>query len=387
MRKFNFTKNSIDSLPLPEKDKRIVYYDLKIPFLAIRVTSTGHKTFTLIRKINGRSEKITIGTYPAVTIEQARKLASIINGDVASGIDPSDRKKKLDDTITLGKMFEEYLDKHAKVYKTTWKSDVGYFDRHLKKLASKRINEIKKVTLQNLHIKVGESVGRHTANRLLEILSVMFSCAVDWGYCTDNPTKGIRHFSERSRDRFLQPDELPRFFKALDEETNTTIRDYIYLSLFTGARKANVVAMRWDEINFENKTWRIPKTKTGEPITIPLSIQALEILKSRQKYSGSSPYVFSSEKSKTGHLVEPKKGWKKILERANIKDLRLHDLRRSLGSWQASTGASLSVIGKTLGHKNVNTTAIYARLNLDPVRESVELATDAMMKAAKATTK
>ena len=82
------------------------------------------------------------------------------------------------------------------------------------------------------------------------------------------------------------------------------------------------------------------------------------------------------------HLVEPKKGWKRILERAKIEDLRIHDLRRTLGSWQAKTGASLAIIGKSLNHKNQNTTAIYARLDLDPVRDSINTATSAMLTAA-----
>lgn len=108
----------------------------------------------------------------------------------------------------------------------------------------------------------------------------------------------------------------------------------------------------------------------------------MDILKSRQASENPSPFVFPSSTSASGHLEEPKRGWQRIIERANIKDLRIHDLRRSLGSWQASTGASLSIIGKSLGHKNVATTAIYARLNLDPVRESVETATAAMLEAA-----
>ena len=84
----------------------------------------------------------------------------------------------------------------------------------------------------------------------------------------------------------------------------------------------------------------------------------------------------------SGHLVETKKPWKRILDKAGLKNLRIHDLRRSLGSWQAATGANLSIIGKTLAHKNVSTTAIYARLNIDPIRESMNKATDAMLNAA-----
>src|SRR6185503_5001402 len=92
-------------------------------------------------------------------------------------------------------------------------------------------------------------------------------------------------------------------------------------------------------------------------------------------------YVFPGS-GKSGHLEEPKKGWQRILTRAGIADLRIHDLRRTLGSWQAKQGASLAIIGKSLNHKNQNTTAIYARLDLDPVRDSVNTATSAMMAAA-----
>jgi integrase len=113
-------------------------------------------------------------------------------------------------------------------------------------------------------------------------------------------------------------------------------------------------------------------------------MQAIEILNDRRAKTNSE-WVFPSDGSASGHLADPKKAWQRILARAEIKDLRIHDLRRSLGSWQASTGASGYVIGKSLGHKSQQATQIYARLNLDPVRESVERATQAMMAAGRVT--
>jgi integrase len=156
------------------------------------------------------------------------------------------------------------------------------------------------------------------------------------------------------------------------------------LSLLTGGRKSNVLAMRWDEISFGRAEWRIPETKNGDPLTVALSMQAIEILNDRRAKTNSE-WVFPSDGSASGHLADPKKAWQRILARAEIKDLRIHDLRRSLGSWQASTGASGYVIGKSLGHKSQQATQIYARLNLDPVRESVERATQAMMAAGRVT--
>lgn len=197
----------------------------------------------------------------------------------------------------------------------------------------------------------------------------------------DNPAHGIKKFPEKSRNRFLQADELPRFLQAVEAEPNDTIRDYILISLLTGARKANVLAMRWEEINFERCEWRIPITKNDTPQTVPLIPEAVEILKARLARYDHTIYVFPGI-GRTGHLAEPKKGWDRILKSAGITELRIHDLRRTLGSWQACTGASLAIIGKSLNHKSPMATAIYARLDLDPVRASMEKATSAMLAAA-----
>ena len=198
---------------------------------------------------------------------------------------------------------------------------------------------------------------------------------------SSNPCDNIRRNKEHSRDRFLQSDELTAFFTALSEEPNHTIRDYVWLSLFSGARRDNVLSMKWTEVNLTEGTWRIPMTKNGTPQIIPLPAAAIELLKERRTiFDNTAVFVFPGS-GITGHLVEPKKAWAKILQRANIADLRLHDLRRTMGSWQAKTGASLVVIGKSLNHKSTQTTAIYARLDMDPVRDSMNTATNAMLKA------
>jgi integrase len=140
--------------------------------------------------------------------------------------------------------------------------------------------------------------------------------------------------------------------------------------------------MRWNEINLKQGTWTIPETKNGESQIIPLSEQVLEILLNRLKEK-ENQWVFPSKLSKSGHLEEPKSAWKRILKRADIENLRVHDLRRTLGSWQASAGISSYIIGKSLGHKDAKSTAVYARLHLDPVREAVGKANDAILLAAK----
>lgn len=160
---------------------------------------------------------------------------------------------------------------------------------------------------------------------------------------------------------------------------NELIRDYCLISLLTGVRRSNVQEMQWHQINFDRAEWRIPTTKGGDPQTVTLSDEALEILRNRQ--GCHDIWVFPG-KGATGHLVEPKRAWKKMLQMAGIDNLRLHDLRRTLGSWQTKAGASLPIVGKSLNHKSPSSTLIYARLDLDPVRESVDRATSAILTTA-----
>jgi len=209
------------------------------------------------------------------------------------------------------------------------------------------------------------------------------------------------------------------------------MRDFFLLSLLTGARRNNVLGMRWAEIDIANREWHIPETKNGEPVTIQLAPEAVAILEARKTAALSKVYVLPST-GKTGHIVEPKAAWRRVYRRGEsfrlidliataqqwnaetiereklgadlagkmealteqalslgldigrpvLQGARIHDLRRSLGSWQARTGASLVIIGKSLGHKSLQATAIYAQLDTDPVRQSVERATAAMYAAA-----
>ena len=161
------------------------------------------------------------------------------------------------------------------------------------------------------------------------------------------------------------------------------LRDYLLLSLYTGARKSNLLAMRWEHIDLSMKLWIIPgnEMKNEEPHVVPLLEQAVEILERRKKMS-SPIWVFPTvRKSETGHFAEPKKSWKNLLNRAGLpEDFRLHDLRRTMGSWQAITGTSTRIIGASLGHKSEQATAHYAHLVIDPVRLAMQKAADAMDK-------
>ncbi len=383
--KINFTKAALDALPIPASGQRATYHDAKANGLQIRVGSTGVKTFCVFRRIKGgQPERMTLGRYPSMTIEQARRKAAEINATIEGGANPAEAKRALKAELTFADLFKEYLERHAKVRKRTWAEDEAQYRQYLETpFGSKKISAIDRKMIAAWHSGLpAKGITGSRANRIKALVSAVFGRAVEWGHMDSNPAQGVRNFPTQSRDRFLQSDELPRFFQAVAAEPSAIIRDYILLSLLTGARRGNVVSMRWKDVNLSEGVWRIPMTKNGTPQNLPLSPDAVAILQARlEQAAPGAEYVFPGD-GKDGHLKEPRKGWERVLKRAGLEDLRLHDLRRTLGSWQAKTGASMVIIGKSLNHKSQQATAIYARLDIDPVRESVERATGAMLAAA-----
>lgn len=365
---------------------RVEYQDAKTPGLKIRMTSNNAKTFSVFKRVKGGvPQRFTLGRFPEMSIEQARRQAAVILAEIAEGGNPAEVKRALKGEFTFADLFDLYLKRHAKVHKKTGKEDEQRYKQYLEKtLGKKKLSAITKEEITTLHSKITSDGHPTVANRVLALLSVVFNRGIEWSITTTNPCYKIRRNKEVSRDRFIQQDELPRFFTALNAEPNPTIRDYIWLSLLTGARQANVLSMQWSEISLADGVWRIPMTKNGTPQNIPLPKPAIELLKARRKILDKDDVFVFPGNGATGHLVEPKKAWAKILERAKITNLRVHDLRRTMGSWQAKTGASLSIIGKSLNHKSTQTTAIYARLDMDPVRDSMNTATTAMLKAGRA---
>ncbi|MGZ8927664.1 MAG: tyrosine-type recombinase/integrase [Methylobacter sp.] len=382
--KINFTKAELDNLPLPAAGQRTTYHDVKTSGLQLRVTSNGVKTFSLLRRVkNGKPERVTIGRYPDMTPEQARREATRLNGLLVQGINPNTDVRALKTETTLQELFDEFL-KHrrnkrgaflSEKTKRSYRYDFGLY---LEKWSKRKLSQFKDTDFGKLHAELGKEHPT-TANRVIAMASSLFGYAAERKlFKGANPAHGIKKFPETKRDRFLQADELPAFFEALAKEPNDTLRDYFLLSLLTGARRSNVQEMQWSQINLDRAEWRIPTTKNGEPQTVTLTPEAVTILQTRR---GCDPVWVFPGTGATGHLVEPKKAWRRILDQAGIDNLRIHDLRRTLGSWQAKTGASLAIVGKSLNHKSPSTTAIYARLDLDPVRESVERATSAMLAA------
>ena len=388
MASLKFSKTTLQALELPEAGKRLTIYDTETPKLALRATAAGTKTFYVVKRAGASMAWVKLGTFPEMTVEQARKAAALALGEFASGANPAAARRAFKAEPTLSEFFTEYGTRHGEK-KRAWAADVQRFRDYLQKpMGGKKLSEIDRAMIAKvLHDaeKAGKSVA--TVRNIRALASGVFGKAVEWGFLDYNPAQGVKVAGKKvSRDRFLQADELPRFFAAVAEE-EPAMRDFILLALLTGARRANLCAMHWRELDLSAGVWRIPRTKNDEPQSVTLCPEAGAILEARKEATGGG-FVFPGT-GRTGHIVEPKKAVQRVMARAGIpygrdvpNGVTLHDLRRTLGSWQARTGASLAIIGKSLNHKSPQATAIYARLDLDPVRQSVNTATSAMLEAA-----
>ncbi|MDR3299365.1 MAG: tyrosine-type recombinase/integrase [Candidatus Accumulibacter sp.] len=366
---------------------RATYLDTKVVGLQLRVSSTGTKTFSVFRRIKGgQPERVTLGKFPAMTVEQARKAAAEVSAAIEGGANPAEAKRVLKKEMTLSEFFTEKYVLHG-TKKKSWRDDQQRFRDYLQKpLGNLRLSEITRAmvahTLSDAE-KAGKSVA--TVRQLRALASVIFRVAEEKGeFSGANPARVRITGATVKRRRFLQHDEMPRFFAAVAEESDT-MRDFILLAILTGVRRGNLCAMRWQDVDLRMREWTIPETKNGEPQIVALCPEAVTILQERQV--DTSVWVFPGI-GKTGHIVEVQGAVERVMKRAGIpygrkaeNGVTLHDLRRTLGSWQARNGASLTIIGKSLNHKSPQSTAIYAQLDIDPVRQSVEAATAAMLEA------
>ena len=381
-RVFPFTVNRITDYECPAGESRVWLRDERHPDLRLQVTRNGAKTFYIYKKLHGKPVRIQIGPFPTVSIDDARKKAKELIGDMVKGNDPRAAKREARHGLTFGDMKNDYIEMYAKPRKKSWEEDERQFKTYLSSWNSRLLSEIKREHVATLHAKIGRENGHYVANRVLALLSMLFTFADrQRGWKGSNPCKGVQRFKEEERERFLQPNELPKFFESVNAEPSQNIRDFIFVALLTGARKMNVMMMRWENIDLDAAIWTIPKdeSKSDKSMTLPLVPAVVEILRSRQ--GNGSEYVFPGRHGR-GHLKDPMGAWRNILKRAGIENLRIHDLRRTFGSFQAGAGISLPLIGKSLGHSSPEATAIYSRLHLDPVRAAVGIATDAILNAA-----
>jgi integrase len=386
-RKINFTKRSIQALRTPKPgQKRTIIYDSQVRGLGIVCQpGSGSKSYFWFRRIAGTPTWRTIGSCDDLSIEQARRFAQDWNSKLAhwkasdfAGPGPLESRRD----VTFGEAVTDYIARHLSANAKSPEKAAEYCrwqtERYLAHWRSRKLHSLRREDCRALHQDLGETAPI-MANRILQLVRAVYNFAKrEELFAGENPAQGITPFREHSRTRFLAPDELRRLFEALDSRaTPRDLRDFVMLSLLCGARKSDTMAMRWDQLDLQRGTWSIPTPKNQVPYVIPLVPAAVAIITKRGK---QSEYVFPGVGA-SSHIVDLKRPWQALLARAKIENLRIHDLRRSLGSWMAGAGVSLPIIGKQLGHQSGEATAVYARLSLDPVREAVALATDAMIAA------
>jgi integrase len=269
------------------------------------------------------------------------------------------------------------MEHHAKAKKESWRRDKIQVDKWLKpRLGKLLVRDVKRPHIARLHAEIGK-VHQVNANRVLSLLSKMFNEATVWGFLDEdapNPAKKIERFAETSRDRFLSKDDLPALGKAINNAPDEILKRLIWLYLLTGMRKSELMAIKWEDIDLEQGSIRLAKHKTskksGAAKHVPLSALAVRLLKSMPRFIDNS-HVFPGLR-KGDHKRDVRKAWDNIKEEAKIKDLTIHDLRRTVGSYMAEEGRSLALIGELLGHTSEKTTKIYARFGNQPLRNALE---------------
>jgi integrase len=336
---------------------------------------------------------LTIGPHGSPwTPEKARTEAKRLLGQIADGIDPANLRDAAKRSLTVSELVERYFDQGVSHKReTTLYVERGMAKRHIEPLLGRRMVEsLRRSDIERFKadIAAGKTAGDHrtgprglarvrggkgAANRTVALLAAMLSFAFDQDICTDNPATKIRHFKLPPRVRYLSSAELTRLGEALARAEAAGENVYgifaIRLLILTGARKTEILSLRWEWVDFENRQIRLPTSKTGAK-AISLGAPALELLAGIPR-DQASPYVFPSTVANT-HYVGLPKVWRHVRDLAKLEGVRLHDLRHSFASVGASSGDSLYVIGKLLGHTQQRTTEKYAHLSDDPVRAAAD---------------
>ncbi len=383
------TKRLVDSLSAAPKDNFL--WDLDVTGFGLKITPKGRKVYIVQKRLNGHLRRFTIGQHGAPwTPDTARVEANKILVTLSSGIDPSEEKRKTQADLTVAELCDHYTYEGCSTKKaSTLATDRGRIDRHIKPLLGRmKLSQLTRGDLERfladvangktaVDVKNGKRSrsivrgGKGTASRTLGFLGAILQFAVDRGLRSDNPCRGIKRFKDQKIERYLSRQELLDLGCALREAEMEGINVYavaaIRLLLLTGARKNEILSLKWDWVDFDRCLLILPDSKTGAKI-IPLGDAAVDILRTIPREL-NCPFVLPGSGDK-GHLIGLQKIWVKIRAAAGLDSLRLHDLRHHFLSIGASSGESLYILGKLAGHKRPETTQRYAHLADDPVKQS-----------------
>ena len=364
------TKRTVDALVGQERER--VVWDDDLKGFGVRVHPSGRRVYIVKTRYRGRVIKMTIGPHGAVTPSHARVRAAEIITDARAGKNPVGRNADAPTMIALGKRFlKEYVATHCKP------STAEEYRRSVKLFIDPRIGRYRVPDIQRSDIAALHHDMRDTpyqANRTLGVLSKMFNLAELWDLRPDgsNPCRHVKRFREEKRERFLSDIEYQRLGAALKAievdgtETASAIAA-VRLLMLTGCRLSEIQKLRWQHVDLGAGELRLPDTKTGAKV-VYLGDPAIAVLERIDRRDGN-PWVISGRKPES-HLTDLQHPWRRIRARADLDDVRIHDLRHSFASGGLLVGEGLPMIGKLLGHTQVQTTARYAHLASDPVKSA-----------------
>lgn len=367
------TRRTVEAARPRKKDYFI--FDGELPGFGLRVMASGKKSYLLQYRAGGRTRRITFGQHGPMTPDQARKEAIAHLAAIRAGKNPAEERDQSRNAPTIEALSERFLTEHvahhckastAREYK---RSMLLFINPAFGKRGAR---DITRADISQLHHQM-----RHIpyqANRTLGVLSKMFELAELWGLRPDssNPCRHVKRFPERKCERFLNPKELARLGQLLREveaegsESPAAVAA-IRLLIFTGCRLGEILTLRWDYV--DDRVLRFPDSKSGEK-EVYIGHPAREVLAGIERQPGN-PYVIVGKKP-GAHLVDLQHPWRRIRKRAGLVDVRIHDLRHSFASGAVALGESLPMIGKLLGHSQVQTTARYAHLAAEPVQTAAE---------------
>lgn len=377
--KRKLTKNLINTLTAEAKD--LYVWDTSLVGFGLRVKPSGIKSFILqYRNKYGRVKRITIGRVGVITLDEARREATKMRGSVSLGSDPAQQRLNDRTVESLRDLAERYMRDHCvgRCKESTIKAHQWLLDKFiLPRFGARKITELCAQDIGRFHQSLRETP--YNANRCLGLLKAMFSKAEQWGLIPTNasPAAPIKPFREHKRHRFLTPDEFSKLFVAIDKlERLQMLNVYqsaaIQLLALTGCRLGEILQLTWDEVDFRHRRLVLQKHKTDSNGVkgVPLNDDAMAILESIPR-KNDTPYVIAGSKP-CSHIVNLRKPWLRVLDEAKIENVRLHDLRHSFASAAASAGISIQIVGALLGHASPQSTARYAHLYDDPLREATQ---------------
>jgi integrase len=369
------TKRTVEAAEV--KASEYFLWDDEVPGFGLRVLPSGRKGFVVQYRAGRRPRRISLGPSTVLTCEQARTRAITIIAAVRNGDDPAAKRDADREALTVTELADRFDREHISVRlkESTAKGYRRMIERViLPALGRHRVTEVTRADIAKLHHDM-----RHIpydANRCLEIISKMFNLAEMWGLRPDgtNPRKHIKKYPEEKRERFLSAAELRRVGEVLREMEQEGVElasaiAAVRLLMLTGCRLGEIMRLKWDYVDFTGRALRLPDSKTGAKV-VHLGQPALDVLAAIERIE-DNPWVVTGTLP-GAPLYDLQPFWQRVRTRAGLKDVRIHDLRHTFASTAVAAGQGLPIIGKLLGHTQLQTTARYTHLAADPVRVAAD---------------